>query len=731
MRLLFQLLTALLATGQLLAQQPITAPAKKPSLTTTTQQLTAITIKGNKPLITTADDKISYNVENDVSLTGLSAAEALAKVPMITVDGNGGIQLKGQNTYQILLNGKQTSMFANQPGEVLKAFPASTIARIEVITSPSAKYEGEGITGIINIITKKKVTGYNGSSACNYNTIGQINPNTSFNLKYGKIGVTSFAYLAKNIGFDTHGSQQYKAQPPAASFASRTATDTAHATGYMWGANVELSCDLDSLQSISIYGRLAASGKTNDLQSKFTTTGTQGQLLQYSTFHTGDRADAPAGEWGADYTRRFQQKDRQLSLGINRQFNRQSGNTFSEQYNTVSPDRFLLNDFRTKNMQTSVQVDYTHPLTPMDKLELGARFIQRQVEATYTGRSRSDKTMPYNVDPANNDALDYTQRVTGAYSVWTHKWPHGFTSSLSARLEHTTVNGDFANSHTTATQNYWSLLPAASLSRSGKEGQRLTLAYNRRLVRPGVAFLNPYTDNRDPLYITSGNPTLTPEFADNIEAAFNASNNNVAWNIAINTSFLDHGIQRVLRLDEHNGVSYQTYENAGTSKTVGFSGFVSVKPFPKCDASLNLNLNYSSIRNNSDAQQRNEGWFGGINTSLSYTPTDKWMCFSNIAYTRPPVQLQGQNGDYLFYNLGGGYWLLKRKLLFTLAGLNIFNKYWQMKNTFQAPGSSQQIILNRPMQAVSVSLRYNFGRLKENTSRKKGVQIDDTKTEIQ
>lgn len=731
MRLLTQLLLCLLITTSILAQQPATEQTKKPSLTTITRQLTAVTITGSKPLITTADDKIIYNVENDLSLVGLSAAEALVKVPMITVDGNGGIQLKGQNTYQILLNGKQTSMFANQPGEVLKAFPANTIARIEVITNPSAKYEGEGITGIINIITRKKVTGYNGSSSFTYNTIGQINPNTSFNLKYGKIGVTSFAYLAKNIGFDTHGSQQYTIQSPSASFASRTATDSARATGYMWGANLELSCDLDSLQSISLYGRLSASGKTNNQQSHFTTTSTQGQPSQHSTFLTNDQSDAPAGEWGADYTRRFKQKDRQLTFSINRQFNRQSGAVYSEQYNTPAPDRFLLNDFNTSNVQSSLQSDYTHPLTPKDKLEVGARFIQREVNASYTSRSRTDKAASYKADPANNNTLTYTQQVLGAYTVWTRKWSGGITSSLSARLEHTTVNGHFINNHTAAVQNYWSLLPAASLSKVWNEGKRLTLAYNRRLVRPGVTFLNPYTDNRDPLYITTGNPSLTPEFANNIEASFNTSTNTTSWNVSLNTSLLDHGIQRISQLNEHNGITSQTYQNAGVSRTVGFSGFIAMKPIPACNWSLNVNINYSSIRSKEDAQQRNEGWYGGISTSLTYVPATRWMCFTNISYTRPPVQLQGQNGDYLFYNLGAGYWLLKKKLLLTFAGINFLDKYWQLKNTFRAPGIDQQTVLNRPTQALSIGLRYNFGRLKENTSRKKGVQIDDAKAEIQ
>ncbi|MET0467034.1 MAG: carboxypeptidase regulatory-like domain-containing protein, partial [Chitinophagaceae bacterium] len=229
------------STGSFLIDADQKTVTRTVLLTRNVRELSGVTVMATKPLIEANEDRIAYNVELDLSLQGRSASEALAKLPFVSVDGNGGVYLKGQTSFQILLNGKQTSMFASNAGEVLKSFPANTISRIEVITNPSAKYEGEGLTGLINIITKKKVAGYNGHTSFNYNTIGQVNPNASFNLKYGKLGITSFFYYARNLGFNTYGKQEYTALTNSSQFARRYFADTGRHAGYNSGGNLELA----------------------------------------------------------------------------------------------------------------------------------------------------------------------------------------------------------------------------------------------------------------------------------------------------------------------------------------------------------------------------------------------------------------------------------------------------------------------------------------------------------
>jgi outer membrane receptor protein involved in Fe transport len=692
------------------------------------KELAGVTVKAIKPLIEANEDGISYNVELDPSLQGLSAAEALAKVPFVSVDGNGGVYLKGQTSYQILLNGKQTSMFASNPGEVLKSFPANTISKIEVITNPSAKYEGEGLTGLINIITKKKVAGYNGHKGINYNTVGQINPNASFNLKYGKLGITSFFYYARNLGFDTHGTQQYTALTNPSAFANRIFADTGRHSGYNSGGNLELAYDIDSLQTISLYGRLSNGGNEPTLRSNITTYNAAGIPIQASVFETRENSDFPGGEIGFDYFRKLKKPGRSVSLSANRQFRKTTSVVNSDQYNTASADRLIENISRAKNIQTSIQADYTVSFAKRSKIEAGLRGIFREVSSRYNSSVKEFQNDPYIPDPGNSNQLTYKQNVAGVYAVYTYSIPEKkFLIKAGGRLEKTTVNGHFITSNTKVEQDYYSFLPSVSFNKTLKTGKRLSFAWNRRMARPGLGFLNPFRDNRDPLFVSFGNERLKPEFSNNIEAAIASFSQKVTYSIAVNASFVRSGIQRFIVFNENTGISEQTYGNIGQTNQMGINGYISYNISKKLSTTVSANLNYASITNSEIKTESKSGLYGSVNTSVNYDLSEKIDLFSNLSYSMAPVQLQGQNGDYLFYNLGSTYWIYKKKLMLSVAVLNVFNQYWRTDNEFASATVRQQTSTYRPMRAFSVGLRFNFGKLKETTSRKKGVVVDDAK----
>ncbi|MBN8785093.1 MAG: TonB-dependent receptor [Terrimonas ferruginea] len=693
------------------------------------KELSGVTVTAVKPVIEASEDKIIYNVENDASLQGRSAAEALAKVPFVSVDGNGGVYLKGQTSFQILLNGKQTSMFASNVGDVLKSFPANTISKIEVISNPSAKYEGEGLTGLINIITKKKVAGYNGHTAFNYNTIGQVNPNASFNVKYGKLGITSFFYYARNLGYDTHGEQTYTALSHSAAFARRQFTDTGRHAGYNAGGNLELAYDIDSLQTVSVYGRMTNGGNEPRQRNTIMAYDNTGNIRQQTFFNTRSDIDSPGGEAGMDYLRKMRKPGHSVSLNINRQFNKTTGTVKSDQYNSSDDDRFLRNHIKAENIQTSAQADYTMQLDSRSKLETGLRGIFRNVNSRYNSQVKSSPADDYTLDPANSNELKYTQNVAGLYGVYTYSVKEKrLTIKAGGRLEKTVVNGHFISSNTEVKQDYFSFLPSLSLNKTLKNGKRLSLAWNRRIARPGLGYLNPFRDNRDPLFITYGNEKLKPEYANNIDASVASFSKKFTYSLAVNASFVRSGVQRFIVFDESTGVSEQTYGNIGLTNLVGLTGYLAFNPSEKLSMTFTGNLNRVMIKNKLAAGERRNGWYGSANASFSYTLSKKMDLFSNINYSTPPVQLQGQNGANLFYNMGAAYWLYNRKLMFNVALLNVFNKYWQTDNVFETAGFRQESTTWRPVRAFAVGVRFSFGKLKENTSRKKGVVVDDGKT---
>ena len=132
-------------------------------LSKATGMLKEVTVTAQRPMVEQSDDKIVFNVEDDPTNKTETAIDILRKTPFITVDGEDNIKVNGKSNFKVLLNGRETSMFARNIKEALRGFPGAVISKIEVITTPSAKYDGEGIGGLINIITKKKVVGYNGT----------------------------------------------------------------------------------------------------------------------------------------------------------------------------------------------------------------------------------------------------------------------------------------------------------------------------------------------------------------------------------------------------------------------------------------------------------------------------------------------------------------------------------------------------------------------------------------
>lgn len=695
------------------------------------RELAGVTITAGKPLVSANGDKVIYNTENDPSLAGLSATEALARVPFVSVDGEGHVQLKGKGGFIIMLNGKQTSMFTNNPGEVLKAFPASIISRIEITTQPSARYEGEGINGIINIITKKKVAGYNMHTSLTYNTIGQVNPNMAFNLKYGKLGITSFAYFANSMNFHAHGKQVYTPLI-AASFAERRTLDTTTTNGYMAGGNLEVAYDIDSLRTLSLYGRLAAGGKTVEQQSLISSYGAGHDLLQQSRLTSEDESHSPSGEAGFDYQQQFRQPGRSLFVGVNMQAGGQKKILQSGQVYATGDERLLHNRYRGSNTQTSIQADYALPLHPSVVLEVGTKAILRQVGAEYTSQVKDPGAEQYLSDPANDDELTYTQNVWGLYSMGTWKLKHGgITIKAGGRIETTKVEGHFIRKQTDVAQHYYSFLPSFSATKNWENGRRLTLQYSRTLTRPGLTFLNPYTDNRDPLLVTRGNEHLQPEFTNNAEVSFSDFNRTFSYSLALSTAQTHGGIQRYIRFDEETGVTTQTYNNIGRNLVAGLSGYLSANPVKQFSATLNFSCYYADFNNTANVAEKGSGLYGSFSTALTYLPNEKWMFFNNVNYAMPALQIQGRSGDFLFYNIGAGYWLYKKKLRLTVAMLNFLDKYWRMNDRFETTQVRQQSTSFREVRTFSTGLRFSFGGLKENTSRKRGINIDDAKREPQ
>ena len=279
-----------------------------------TGTLKEVVVKAQRPLVEQADDKIVFNVEDDPSAKSETAIDILRRTPFITVDGEDNIKVNGKSNFKVLLNGRETSMFARNIKEALRGFPGVLISKIEVITAPSAKYDGEGIGGLINIITKKKVVGYNGTLSSFNRTSDKVNNySINGNAKVGKFGASVFFNAGYSDPLSQYNSSTTIPAVPTAYTKRTLAGDQVNSSGWSFG-NAELSWEFDSLNTISMYTNIDSwSSKT--VSDQTITTNFSSSPSSVSFYNLYNKNNNPGVSIGSDYIKHFKNnKDREFSL---------------------------------------------------------------------------------------------------------------------------------------------------------------------------------------------------------------------------------------------------------------------------------------------------------------------------------------------------------------------------------------------------------------------------------
>jgi outer membrane cobalamin receptor len=313
------------------------------------KNLSEVTVTATRPMVEQKDDRLIYNVEDDPAAKSESASDLLRKTPFVSVDGDGGIQVNGQTNFRVLLDGRETALFTQNVKEALKAFPGATIARIEVITSPSAKYDAEGVGGIINIITKKKVTGYNGTINSSINSLGNRSAGMNINLKKGKVGISGMYNLMSNSGLP---SRQMGVTTPfqTTAFARRDVGGRRETDLFFHSGNIEVSYDLDSTNTLVLYGNMGKhrNEAVNDYTiNTFFANGTS----DTDPYYLETRNASPSRGFGTDYIRKYKGKpQKELTFRFQGLYNTNESFTNSQQV-LGSFDRFILNNSEAKNRE--------------------------------------------------------------------------------------------------------------------------------------------------------------------------------------------------------------------------------------------------------------------------------------------------------------------------------------------------------------------------------------------
>ncbi|MBG8553407.1 TonB-dependent receptor domain-containing protein [Hymenobacter guriensis] len=717
------------------------------SLASSTQKLGEVTVTGERPVVESKPDRLVYNAAQDATNRGGTAADVLRKAPMLSVDPDGNLQLNGSANVRVLINGKPSAVVSGDLAQALKQLPADQIKNVEVITSPSAKYDGEGSGGIVNIVLKENnLQGINGNVGLAVGTRNS-NGNLGLNARKGKLGLSA---ALNGWGFYAPGDQEVDRTDRNVLNKQKDLT-----TGYLrqrndgfgggGGGNGRIGLDYEPAPnhalSLAFNGSLFRNRFDVDIDNRYDVAlgepaDSTGQLGNYQR-ETMQKFRTQSYDLTGTYTRTFGQ-------GSRREWTVLAQHSRNRNYRFYDVDQFPLEastdgmpvfqEFSpntARNLETTIQTDYVLPIKEKQTLEFGGKLIKRTVESDYRV-SRADGDAPFAEVSALTNTYDYNQDVQAGYATYATPLGKLYNVRLGARVERTDLQGNFQNQDKPFSLDFTNVLPNVALTRNLKQpGSTVRLSYSRRIQRPSIFYLNPYRNVTDPRNISQGNPELKAEFTDNYEVNWNTFVKGSVLNVTAYSRQTNNAIERIYKTDKQGRV-VSTYGNVARNQTYGLNLFGSFKPLPKWDISGNVSAYYVYLFSQSltDLGQRgkNSGVVYSANINSGYK-FDKGLSLQFFGMLNSPrIQLQGKSSAWQMYSIGLRKEVLKGKGDFTLNADNPFTRYVKLANDFDNGFSDSRnttFIYNR---GVRAAFSYRFGKLENKPQRpKRSIRNDDQK----
>lgn len=690
-----------------------------PTTAGTNEVVVTTTVK--KPLITQEVDRISYDVQADPENSGKSVLDMLRKVPLVSVDATDKIMLKGSDSYKILINGQPSALIAQNPSDIFKAMPASNILRIEIITTPPAKYDAEGLAGIINIITKNKIgDGYNGNVSLQYNSI--YGPRFNFNgtVKQGKFGMSGYIGVQIPQRQTVGNGYTNKITSPVKSYLTQQGTSiTKNKNPY---ASIEVSYAIDSLNLITAIanGYQWISDQNNTQFSYDSATVLQQSYGLSNTI----KNKYQGGDIGINYQLGFKRNKEQMLTASYRYHaegstNATNGN-YTERFNDTMPNYIQNNNSGTK--EHTIQLDYVHPLKKLT-IEAGAKAILRNNYSDYNYNNYNSFSKSYVPDLSQTNNFNYQQNVFSIYNSYELKLDK-FVVKAGLRLEHTIVNAGFASVDSSINESYNNFIPSISFQRKMKGNNSVNLGYTERIERPMIWQLNPFINKSNPQVINSGNPTLQPVLNHSFEINYiNFKKGNTT--IGLSYSFANNTIENITSVNMDT-ITQTTYQNVGKNKTLSLN-INSNYPITK-NFSFNMNAIFSRVwlkgTYNGDFYNQSgyqEHFFIGSNYNF---PHD-FHASINVGYESRYVLLQGLDNHYFFFGMGASKDIMKKKASISIYAMDPYAKYRKIDFYTTTATFNQYNYFYQYARRFNITFRYKFGYLNSDIKKSEKVINND------
>ncbi|TBW29350.1 TonB-dependent receptor domain-containing protein [Gramella sp. KN1008] len=709
------------------------------------ENLDEVVVRAETTQVDVRLDKKIYNIGKDLTTAGGTVSDALNNVPSVTVDIDGGISLRGNENVRILINGKPSAMAGFGDTNVLNQLPADAIERVEVITSPSARYDAEGTAGILNIILRQKETlGFNGSLNLNAGT--PANAGISANLNYRTedfniFTTTGFRYFDAPGGgyFDTRFFETSSNQ-----FSRIYEDRDIERLNRNFNTNIGMEYFINDQSSItgSIFYR---GGEDVDVTTNESDYYRRNEGLALETTRT-ERQNENDNSWqfSLNYINNFNNKGHKLTADF--QYENDSETQFTTIDEVINSNPGAVNyglfaeNINTTEDQTEylIQADYVLPFNE-----------ESQFEAGYRGNFENEITdyELFNEDPDSGELLfnetlsnvfDYTENVNALYTQYGSKFGD-FSFLLGLRLENTQLKGKIDSElteeelqeafgipiDTDFDNNYLGLFPTVNLIYELAEEENITLGYNRRINRPRGWYINPFPSRSSNNNVFQGNPNLRPAYSNAFDLGYLKRWEKLTLTSSIYYQHETNSFERIQENVAGSNIVRTIPVNLSSNDRTGAE--LGVLYNPARWLRLNGSFNFFRFKTegsfdgvNYDAE--NTSWFARFSSKVTLPAKIDWQ--TNAFYRGASEEVQGTRDGLLSIDLAFSKDIFNDNATLSLNMRDLLNsRKWQsytITDTYERDSEFQW----RRGQNFTVSLIYRFNQQKKRQERRGGGDED-------
>jgi len=718
--------------------------------------LEEVTVVAETTTVDVRLDKKIYNIGKDLTTAGGTVSDALNNVPSVSVDVEGGISLRGNENVRILINGKPSALAGFGSTDVLGQLPADAIERVEVITSPSARYDAEGTAGILNIILRKEKTlGFNGSFQLSAGHPDNASVSSNLNYRTNKFNI-----------FNTLG-YRYRESPGNAFFDTRyfEARQDAFLDNVPYDRNIE-DRQYDRLDR-GFNGNLGLEYYLND-QSSITgsvfyrkgndddlTTNRNDYILgddpQIGTTRREiENEDDQSYQFALNYINRFNDEGHQLTADVQYDVDEEDQRTFINEpvrYNNSDNDITLPREETNtteKQREYLFQADYVLPLGEDSQFEAGYRGNLENEVTDYELR-QEDPNNPGGgllVNENQTNIFDYTQNVHALYTQYGTKFFDMLNVLVGLRMENTTIKGNITSLlteqelqeefsfpiDTDFNNNYLGLFPTVNLILEFGEEENLSFGYNRRINRPNGWFVNPFPSRDSRNNVFQGNPNLEPAFSNAFDVGYlKRWGKEITFTSSVYYQREKDAFQRVqedVTITGPGGNPTQVIRsipiNLATNDRFGAEAGLLYNPakWLRLNGSVNFfQFNLDGDFNGEDYSQKNTSWFGRFSSKVTLPGAIDWQ--TNMFYRGASQEIQGRQDGILSIDLALSKELFDGSTTISANVSDLLNSRKRQSFTTTEFFEQDSEFQWRQRQ-INVSLIYRFNQQREERKRERG-----------